>query len=672
MLSVSGLSKSFGGRQLFHDVTLRLIPGRRVALVGGNGVGKTTLLEIIVGIQPADGGDVSVQKDARIGYLPQELLEAWSDSVLAEVMRGASHITDLELELRELEGRLGDTDADDFDSVMARYGELQSRFEQLGGYQLEAEARRILGGLGFTSDDMDRPLAEMSGGWQMRAALGRLLLEQPDVLVLDEPTNHLDVDSVAWLEAQLQAWRGALLLVSHDRDFIDEVAERVVEISDGRSFEYVGGFAEFLVQREERVQMAEAAAAAQARKVAHTERFIERFRYKATKARQVQSRIKALEKLQTIDIPTREQLKVRFSFPEPQRSARVVVECDDVSVGYPGAPPVVEGLDLVVERGEKLAFVGPNGAGKSTVIKAILGQLEPMAGTISIGANVDVAYFAQHQVDALDLNRTVEQEFRLSVGEQPKNRPYRTVLGSFGFRGDAVERLVGDLSGGERTRLALAETMCNPVNLLVLDEPTNHLDLPSRDVLEDALAAYPGTVLLVSHDRHLIRNTVDALVEVRDGMAVRHHGVPDAVLHPTPQAPGSASPTGNSSRTPASGKGPASGKSAPSAKKSGFAKDAKPDRGATPSGGGSGRGSGAAAGGVGAPSSAEARAARKALERIERQVAQAEAEVAELQRLLADPEVYSDPEAVRDLTARHDAAKDRAAQLMDRWEAALG
>jgi ATP-binding cassette subfamily F protein 3 len=674
VLTVSGLSKSHGSRTLFSDVTFRLSPGRRIALVGANGVGKTTILEIVVGLQDADRGEVSRPKDYRIGYLPQELTEAWTDTVLHEVMRGAGDVLALEAELRQLEARMGESAADspEHGRAVERYGEVQSRYETLGGYQIEADARRILGGLGFTTVDMDRPLKEMSGGWQMRAVLARLLLQEPDVLILDEPTNHLDVDSVAWLEQQLASWPGAILFVSHDRDFIDAVAERVVEIAWGTASEYVGGFAEFVVAREERLAVLEASAARQAKEIAKVERFIERFRYKATKARQVQSRIKTLEKLDRIEVPKDEDLKLKFAFPEPPRSSRLVIEIVDATVGYDDTP-ILTGVNLAVERGQKLALVGPNGAGKSTLLKAILGELPPLSGTATLGANVDVAYFAQHHVDALDLNRTVEQEFRHKVGAQPKNRNMRTVLGSFGFSGDAVDRLVGDLSGGERTRLALAETMCNPVNLLVLDEPTNHLDLPSCDVLEDALRAYPGTVLLVSHDRYLIRNTVDELVVVRDGKVVHHGEVDEAVLSPgTPRLAARSGADVAPAATARPGQG-AGGSRRSSGKGTG---------GGTGNGDGASNGSGP--GGSGPKSKAQRRAEaevrktsgrktrdlRKNVDKLERQATKAEAELAELEGRLADPEVYADKDLMNDLIDRHETMKRRYDRVMLEWEQA--
>jgi ATP-binding cassette subfamily F protein 3 len=616
-------------------------------LLGGNGTGKTTLLEILVGLTEPDTGSITRPKGSRIGYLPQELLEEWTGSVIEEVLRGADHILSLTDKLRKLEVEISTTSGQPHDDALERYGATQSQFEQQGGYHVEAEARRILGGLGFTAADMDRPLKEMSGGWQMRAALARLLLEEPDVLVLDEPTNHLDVDSVLWLEEQLRAWPHSLLFVSHDRDFIDAVADKVIEVAWNTTTEYTGGFAEFVVQREERIAMAEARAANQARQRAHAEKFIERFRYKATKARQVQSRIKTLQRLEEIQVPQIEELKLAFGFPEPRRSSRVVIDINSSDMGYPDGDVVVYDVNLVVERGEKLALIGPNGAGKTTVLKTILGEIAPKSGSVSIGSNVDVSYFAQHQVDALDLALTVEQEFRKAVGAQPKNRNVRTVLGSFGFRGDAVDRRVLDLSGGERTRLALAETMCNPVNLLILDEPTNHLDLPSCDTLEDALSVYPGTVLIVSHDRHLIRNTVTSLVEVRDGGLTRHSDVEEHVLNRPADRPAKSSGSAKLSKKAAAKA------NSPSPVRPGSAAETKARKRAE------------------AQARQASRQAEKDVERLERKVVNAEAVVADFERQLADPVIYEDKAAMQALIGSHEKAKKLAEKLVASWEAAV-
>jgi ATP-binding cassette subfamily F protein 3 len=634
VLTASGLSVAHGARVLFRDVTLQLSPGRRVALIGGNGAGKTTLVECLIGDRTPDAGDVHRPKDMRIGYLPQELPGGGDGTVLDEVLRGAADIQALSDELARLQHAMADASPEEHAGLLDDYGHAQARFEQLGGYAIEAEAHRILAGLGFASDDARRAVGELSGGWRMRVSLARLLLSKPDLLVLDEPTNHLDVDSVAWLEQHLAAFPGALLFVSHDRDFIDAVANRVVELAGGVATEYVGGFAEFVAQREERLAALEAAAANQEKQLAQVERFIERFRYKATKARQVQSRVKALEKVDRIVVPTREELQARFQFPAPPRSSREVVTVRHVTAGY-GQEPVLRDVDLVIERGRKVAFVGPNGAGKTTLVRLVLGELSPKEGSVDLGANVSVATFKQDLAESLDPGRTVLEEIRRSA-PAVDGRNFRTIAAAFGFRGDAVDRRIAMLSGGERTRVALAKTMLLPVNLLVLDEPTNHLDLPSCDMLEDALGAYPGTVIIVTHDRHLIRGVADALVEVRDGRVRWHEGVDERILFPNEVPDPAPAPTpARKSGTPTS-KAPA----APAEPSNQERRDRQK----------------------------AARSLQQKVARVEKQWEEAEAAVAEVQRRLADPDVYADQERVAALVAEHDAAKDRAADLMSQWE----
>ena len=621
MLTASGLTKSFGPRTLFKNVSLQLGSSRRIALIGSNGTGKTTLLEILTGLQEADEGEIHKPQDMNIGYLPQELQASKGKNVLQEVLSGADDINKLTTRLKKLSSELEKADSEHKSELISEFGEAQSRFEQIGGYAIEAEAHRLLSGLGFATSDHDRDIGELSGGWQMRVALARLLLSKPDLLVLDEPTNHLDVDSVTWLETYLGKWNNGLLFVSHDRDFIDGIANRIIEISAGRATEYAGSFGEFVLAREERIEYQKSLASQQKKEIAGTEKFIERFRYKASKAKQVQSRVKALEKLEKIEIETEEDAKTKFDFPEPRRSSRLIVEFEEVQAGYEDQM-ILENLSFTIERGKTIAVVGPNGAGKTTLVRLITGELKPTNGNIFRGKNIDMSWFDQLQAEILDPKKTVLEELRTVPQVEETGRNLRTYLASFGFRGDSVDSLVSNLSGGEQTRLAIAKALCMPVNLLILDEPTNHLDLPSCDVLEDAISAYPGTVILITHDRHLIRSVADDLLEVRESKAVLHTGVPDQILNPSP----------NETKT----------NTLKQSSKENKKQSKKAD------------------GGI--------RETKRELTKIEKKWEKAEVHLLEIKEKLNDPELFKDPKEAEALVIEQETARDNASELMRLWE----
>ncbi len=523
MVHLNDIDLAFAGQVLFDQLAWHIKPGQRIGLVGPNGAGKTTLLRMVAGQQEADAGTVARAATTTVGYLEQDVQEADADrTVLDEAMQAFAHILNLEQRIETITTELGhhpDHSSKAYQKLLRQLEEAQAELATYDAYRIQSDTEAVLSGLGFEADEMQRPLHTFSGGWRMRVVLAKMLLQKPDLLLLDEPTNHLDIESIDWLETYLKDYEGTVVLVSHDRYFLDRMVTTTAELAQGKITVYAGNYAFYLQERQERRAMQQAAYDNQQRYIKETERFITRFRAKATKARQVQSRVKALEKLVRLLPPPTEEATIHFRFPEPPRSGRVVLDLSTYSKTYTqddGTTTQVfkNARPLKIERGHKIALIGKNGAGKSTLARILRGT-EPFDGTREIGYQVEMAYFAQHQAESLDRRQTILETLSADARGQTETQ-IRSLLGAFLFRGDDVYKPIGVLSGGERSRVALARTLLSPANFLILDEPTNHLDMQSKAVLIEALKQYSGTFVIVSHDRHFLDQVVNHVWYVAD------------------------------------------------------------------------------------------------------------------------------------------------------------
>ena len=514
MLTISGITKAFGARTLFADASLQVNRGERIGLVGPNGAGKSTLFNLALGYDWPDEGEVNIERNATIGHLPQETAPAGDETVLELAIAITPEVTELQRRVKAFEAG-HDTESHDFHEV-------QARFDELGGYQLEPRAKTILRGLAFRERDFDRPAKAMSGGWVMRAYLARLLVQQPDLLLLDEPTNHLDLGALQWFQEYLKNYPGAILLISHDRAFLNELVGSIVEIRQSQLHRYRGNYDEYLVQREANEVQLLAAYKNQQKKIEQLQDFANRFRAKASKATQAQAKLKQIDRMDKIEAPVKEGRSIHFHFPQPQRSGHRVIKLQDIHYAY-DTTVVYRGIEFEAERGQRIVLVGPNGAGKSTLLKLLAGTLGVQGGSRELGLNVKAGYYAQYRVEMLRADRTVLEE-ALDTPQKVSTESVRTVLGSFLFRGDDVFKPVGVLSGGEKSRLALVKLLLDPPNLLLMDEPTTHLDMASIDALIGALEQFSGTLIFISHDVYFIRKLAKHVLHVDSGKLTPYHG----------------------------------------------------------------------------------------------------------------------------------------------------
>ena len=525
MISINNLTVAFGGFTLLNDINFHINDNDKIGLVGKNGAGKSTLLKIILGLNTPTEGKVVRPAGLKIGYLPQQMEHAKDKSVIDETLTAFSELFDMQKKIEEISEQLAqrtDYQSKEYERLIISLNEYNDRVSLIENEPVESQAERVLIGLGFKREEFSRPTSTFSQGWNMRIELAKILLRKPDMLLLDEPTNHLDIESIEWFEDYLKNFNGAIVLISHDRKFLDNITNRTVEIMLGRIYDYKVPYSRYKILRKERIEQQRAAYENQQRMIDKTEEFIERFRYKATKSNQVQSRIKQLEKLERIEVDLEDTAAMTVKFPPAPRSGQVVFKAKEAVVGY-GSKVIISGVNITIERGEKIAFVGRNGEGKTTMMRVITRELFPIDGEASLGYNVDLGYYAQNQEDILDKNDTVYDTLdKIAVGDIRTR--LRDILAAFLFKGEDIDKKVAVLSGGERARLAMAKLMLKPHNLLALDEPTNHMDLLSKDILKQALLKYDGTLVIVSHDRDFLDGLVNKVYEFRDGTVKEHLG----------------------------------------------------------------------------------------------------------------------------------------------------
>ena len=645
MLHIDGITLHFGDRPLFDNISAMINPGERIGLVGPNGAGKSTLLKIIAGEQQADEGKISMSNIATVGYLPQDGVEPNPDlTVFGEVEQVFEDILNLRERYETVQKTLETLDPTDgdYEEAVNEFGHLQHRLEQSGSYSLKPEIERILTGLGFSEKDFDRSTTEFSGGWLMRIALAKLLLVQPTYLLLDEPTNHLDIESLQWIESFLKSYEGAVILVSHDKAFLDSVTNRTLAIRRGQLDDYAGNYSFYEKKYAEQKELLKKQYENQQKEIKETQEFIDRFRYKATKAKQVQSRIKQLEKMESIEIED-EQSEISFRFPSPERAGQVVLSLSNVVKKY-GDNTVFDGIDYEVERGDKIAVVGPNGAGKSTLIR-ILAGIEPITdGKREVGYNVTPGYFAQHQADELNPSNTALEEMN-EAGSRESETKLRTILGCFLFSGDDVFKKVKVLSGGEKSRLALARMLLNPGNFLIFDEPTNHLDMQSKRILQQALQQYEGTLMIVSHDRDFLDPIVNKTLEIQPGRIKTWLGNISYYLDKKREEEASSTEelqksaaAHQNSQTPALSR--KEQRRMEAEMRNALSKKVKP--------------------------------LKKRLEEIEGGIEKMEQRKTEIEALMADSGFYEDSDKVKEISIEYEEIKNKLAEFLNKWEDVAG